>query len=345
MSRILNFILVFLMIVACYGLSRMFDSYREQVFLLQAVNSDDYSIDSDEKWADIQNLEVEFPNISATAVPLKSIQAQFYLYNDSVDKGIEILNKSISNKDNPYIMLSEALKAKVFNTYSIIDSSYIYARKAFEGLPRNPFHYAELTRALKSINQPDSITYFFKKIKYPYDEMVWRVYLNTMRGMQKNKDSIFLIETANEALTFAINKTDPNNITQIAAYMTIHGENNVLNALEMEEEAAELLNGDNFLSAKTFYEKLLELVPSNVIYKENYALIQFNLKFFSDVVTYLMEVENQGHNLDGIQEFMLGISNYNIGNNSESCSRLLKSSQLNFEEANNAYKILCNINP
>lgn len=343
MNRILNFSLVFLMIFACYGTLRIFNSYKEQVFLLESVNSDNFTIDSDEKWLMIQNLEVEFPNISATTVPLKSIQAQFYLYNDSVDKGMQILNKSISNQENPYIMLSEALKAKVFNSYAMVDSSYVYAKKAFEGLPRNPFHFAELTRALKLINQPDSITYFFKKIKYPYDEMVWRVYLNTMRGMETTKDSIFLIETADEALNISINKIDPNNITQIAAFMTIHGEENVLEALKMEKEAAELLNKDDFLSAKSYYEDLLNLIPSNVIYKENYSLIQFNLKYFSDVVFYLNEVENQGHILDGLQEFMLGISNFNIGNTSKSCDRLSKSIQLNFQEANNAYNILCNL--
>lgn len=343
MNRILNFSLVFLMIFACYGTLRIFNSYKEQVFLLESVNSDNFTIDSDEKWSMIQNLEVEFPNISATTVPLKSIQAQFYLYNDSVDKGMQILNKSISNQENPYIMLSEALKAKVFNSYGMVDSSYVYARKAFEGLPRNPFHFAELTRALKLINQPDSITYLFKKIKYPYDEMVWRVYLNTMRGMETTKDSIFLIETADEALNISINKIDPNNITQIAAFMTIHGEENVLEALKMEKEAAELLNKDDFLSAKSYYEDLINLIPSNVIYKENYSLIQFNLKYFSDVVFYLNEVENQGHILDGLQEFMLGISNFNIGNTSKSCDRLSKSIQLNFQEANNAYNILCNL--
>ena len=44
-------------------------------------------------------------------------------------------------KDNPKNFFSENLKAQFLLQEGNIDSSYIYAKKAFDGLPNNMPHY------------------------------------------------------------------------------------------------------------------------------------------------------------------------------------------------------------
>ena len=55
-------------------------------------------------------------------------------------KGLALLDESIKENSNPYIMFNEATYAKIYNAVGVRDSAYYFARKAFKGLPRNPFH-------------------------------------------------------------------------------------------------------------------------------------------------------------------------------------------------------------
>lgn len=142
MKKIYSYIILLLLIFSTYGFIRIFNSYNQQLALLADLNSDSW----DRPMGFIEDIEVDFPNLSATAIPLKAIQAQYYIYNDSVIKGMTLVDEAIAEKTNPFIMLPEALKAKYFNTLGQKDSAYYYSRKAFSGLPRNPFHI-EIGRA------------------------------------------------------------------------------------------------------------------------------------------------------------------------------------------------------
>ena len=287
----------------------------------------------------IENIEVDFPNLTATALPIKSVQAQYYLYNDSVLKGMKLIDEVIAEKSNPFIMLPEALKAKYYNTLGQKDSAYYYSRKAFSGLPRNPFHLAELIRSLNSEQKKDSIDEYFKQIKYPFNYQVWRIYLAGTIG--NDKDDAFAKETAIEALEITQNRNESNDLLRITSFIKLYGRDTFEKSLEIEKIASDFYRQDNFEEAKPLYEELITMIPKNYIYKENLAVSLFNLKDFKGSVNYLEQVEDEGHILDESQIFVLGIGLHNIGRVSDGCNRLFDSQRLGFQEATTAVNILC----
>ena len=58
-------------------------------------------------------------------------------------------------------------------------------------------------------------------------------------------------------------------------------------------------------------------------------------------VKMMNEIEELNHNLTESQHFMLGISLWNTNSKIEGCDRIILSSKMGLEEANNAVKILC----
>ena len=67
----------------------------------------------------------------------------------------------------------------------------------------------------------------------------------------------------------------------------------------------------------------------------------FNLKDYPNVIDNLIKVELQDHELEGLQNYFLGLSYYNLGNISKACERLTMSKNQNFQEALNGWNILC----
>ena len=335
MKKIYSYIILLLLIFSTYGFIRIFNSYNQQLTLLADLNSDYW----DRPMDFIEDIEVDFPNLSATAIPLKAIQAQYYIYNDSVIKGMSLVDEAIADKTNPFIMLPEALKAKYFNTLGQKDSAYYYSRKAFSGLPRNPFHIAELIRSLNSEQKKDSIDEYFKQVKYPFNYQIWKIYLAAALG--DDSDNEFAKETAIEAIEITQNRNQKNDLLRITSFMNLYGKDIFEKSLEIENNANSYYKQDNFEEAKILYENLIELIPANFIYKENLAVCLFNLKDFAGSAKFLEEVESEGHILDESQIFILGISLYNINRISDSCNRLLESQRLGYEEATNAVNILC----
>ena len=335
MKKILNYIVLLLLLLSIYGFYRIYNSYSQQIILLSDLNGDNW----DRPMEFIEDIEVDFPNLTATALPIKSVQAQYYLYNDSTNKGMQLIDEVIAEKSNPFIMLPEAIKAKYYNTLGQKDSAYFYSRKAFSGLPRNPFHLAELIRSLNFDKKSDSIDEYFKEIKYPFNYQVWRIYLSSTLGLENKNE--FADKTALEAIELTQNLNQSNDLLRITSFMKLYGKDTFEKSLEIEKRALDFYKNDEFLEAKPLYEELISLIPTNYIYKENLAVSLFNLKDFLGSATLFQEVENEGHILDESQIFILGISLYNIGKVADSCKRLFDSQRLGFPEATNAINILC----
>jgi tetratricopeptide (TPR) repeat protein len=336
MKKTLNYIILLLLIISCYGFIRIFNSYNQQLSILSDLNEDSW----ERPIEFIESMEVDFPNLTATALPLKAAQAQYYLYNDSVVKGMALIDEVIAEKSNPFIMLPEALKAKYYNTLGQKDSAFYYSRKAFNGLPRNPFHLAELIRSLNTDQKKDSIDEYFKQIKYPWQRQVWRIYLAATLG--DDLDNEFAKQTAFEAIELTQNSNEKTDLLRITAFIKIYGKDVFEKALEIESRANSYFFQDNFEEAKILYEDLLELIPLNFLYKENLGVCLFNLKDFAGSVKLFEEIESEGHILDESQIFVLGVSLHNINRISDACNRLFESQRLGFKEATNAIRILCN---
>tara|TARA_B100000902_G_scaffold314235_1_gene304928 strand:+ start:5464 stop:6480 length:1017 start_codon:yes stop_codon:yes gene_type:complete len=315
MSRFTNIIFLILTILCLYSSIRVYNSYRQQYYVLSDFNNPTTQLRPD---AYVNSIESDYPNLSLTSLSLKAIKGNYYLYNDSISKGLKFINQSISERSNPYIMFSEATKAKLYFAMGEIDSAHYYSRKAFKGLSRNPFHFAEFTRTLAIQKKYDSISYYFEKIKDNYDNQVWKVYLAAMNNYIQDTDNQQYVKNyASEALRYFSNDES---IRVVSLYI-LYGQELTKRSLEIEKEAFNDFQNLNYLAALDKYLEADKITPANPINKQNIAFTYFNLKQWDSTEVYLDKLEKMKL-LDSYQNYTYGLTLINQKKFSSACKRL-----------------------
>ena len=141
---------MFFLITLTYASYKKLISSNYQAILLYDFNNQTqfFSLENEDKFDD------NFPNITATALPIKYLKARYYVQIDSIETAKELLYKSIM--DNPYIAAPQALLADIYLGEKEIDSALLYSKEAFYRISDNNRHRDIYFRTLKEIN--DSIT-------------------------------------------------------------------------------------------------------------------------------------------------------------------------------------------
>ena len=147
-------IIVFISILSSYLNYKVFYSYVIQTKVITDFNNQNYQ---KENFILLQNLDINFPNLSGTAFPMYALLANYYLKFNEPDEVIKITDEN--NNVNPFLRVNESIKAETYFRLGIRDSSYHYAKIAYENLPLNARHFqqymAELTwkKNLDKINE------------------------------------------------------------------------------------------------------------------------------------------------------------------------------------------------
>lgn len=314
MSRFTNIIFLILAILCLYSSIRVYNSYRQQYYVLSDFNNPATQLRPDTY---VNSIESDYPNLSLTSLSLKAIKGNYYLYNDSISKGLKFINQSISERSNPYIMFSEATKAKLYFAMGQIDSAHYYSRKAFKGLSRNPFHFAEFTRTLGIKKEYDSISYHFKTVKDSYDAQMWKVYLASMNNyLDDVNDLEYVKDRALESLSYFSNDEQ---IRLLSLYV-LYGQEITKNSLDLEQKAYKDFQDQNYSSALDKYKEADKLTPKNPINKQNIAFTYFNLKQWDSTEVYLDKLEKMKL-LDSYQNYTYGLALVNQKRLSSACKR------------------------
>ena len=134
---------ILLMIPSIIITNTTYKSLKGQLFLLRDFNTSKYSIPINE----IDDITPNLPNITVTTIPMKTIKARYYINANKYEKALNLLNEGIAA--NPYLYISENLKAQVYLKQGKIDSAYVNARKSFYGLPKNALHASTFAQVLQ----------------------------------------------------------------------------------------------------------------------------------------------------------------------------------------------------
>ena len=92
----------------------------------------------------LDRISTNYPTLSQTVIPLKAITGTYWLQNDSVIKGLDLLHQA--NKDNPYLGFPDAMIAGFYEFLGVKDSFNFYAKSAHSKLPNAPQHYVLLSK-------------------------------------------------------------------------------------------------------------------------------------------------------------------------------------------------------
>ena len=345
MKQILSFYLLSSLVFSLVGasayiLQRNFESYKQQKKIYIDLNQSNFKETSKEFY---NNIETELPSISITAMPLKGLKAMYILENekDSINQVKSLFRKSII--DNPYLMFSEGNLSQIYYAERKYDSAYYYARKSFNGLPRNAIHFAMLGKLYANKKHIDSIVYFYEKINKSSGKGIDRVYMSSMTNFYNVLDD----SLKQRVLKHVIDIKKRNATQKELQYLTdqiIVGKEEFEKALSLEEEGKILLENKKFNEGILKYKEALAIRKNNYPYLQTIGLAYYNLAQFKNAIEYLGIIENNGIPLDPISLYAKGISYFNIGKQKTGCGYLLKASKFNQENAKIAYQKYCSQN-
>ena len=226
----------------------------------------------------LDRISTNYPTLSQTVIPFKAITGTYWLQNDSVIKGLDLLYQA--NKDNPYLGFPDAMIAGFYEFLGVKDSFNFYAKSAHSKLPNAPQHYVLLSKLLVNENKIDSLEIFFNDIKQRLiDDQIYFIYLTTALNNKEKFDSISL----NENISFAKSRFPLNKkINLLTDYLT-YGEEKVNNIIALKQQAIDSFEQDSDNSIKLMTE-IIEEMTDNLDSHEVLIEMHFKKGNFQEVV-------------------------------------------------------------
>lgn len=280
----LIFLVVAILISSAAFLSnyKNFSLYFNQHLLMNSVLYGSYEFDEDY----YEQISSGYPNLTATAIPIKSIMGAYWIQKDSIERGLKYLRKG--NKENPYLGFSDMILANFHQAFGRQDSFTYYARQAIKKLPNAPAHYALISRVYVQENKIDSLALLFNEIKDKViDPEVWRVYLS---AMVTNKYKVDTLEV-NKNARIAKNLFGSINSLELLSDYTLYGKDKVDKAIVLRKIAIDSFYTNPRLSLEAI-EKANILVPDNQTNIETSIEMNYLIKDFKRVIE-IYDIVNQ----------------------------------------------------
>lgn len=317
-------IVTILFLLACMYINyNLYQSLIVQQDLIHEFNTQKLTSKTLDK---LKNLNIDFPNVTITALPLKAVKANYLYRFGYTEEALSLLDSKAV--DNKYIFYKEYLKSQIFYELKDIDSSKFYSKKAYLNLPQNPLHFERLAIAFAYEGNYDSITNYFKYVKHK-DIQIWKLYLLSML----NKSDIHG-ESAKNIANLAINKFPDDNEILIYSNSIKYGKNNVLRAKELSTLAEEKYNNLEYQISAKYYEQAAILNPGMYSYFENSASAYLELGDFDKAIELSSIVLDSFNIKTGKSEFIKAFSlSQTNGNNDQVCSLFRVSYKKGFKGA------------
>ncbi len=313
---------IFFLITLSFGSYKKLNSNKYQALLLYDFNYNANTFKLD----DFKNLDLNFPNISITALPIKYLKAKYYLDVDSVETAKKLIYESF--KDNPYIYAPEILLAQIYLSENELDSALYYSKRAFYGITNNNRHRDTYFNVLEELNDSVSLDSAFikiRKIRRGVDH--WVDYILT-RNEINNKPDVRLLNLIDEmALKFPNQDTIRLNGLRRSVEL---GFTRFTSALYISEQGNEKFKEENYSEAVNFYESAISLDDQQYLFYENAAIAYDNLEEYSKAEEYFNKVIYDFKTKDGKSEFFKGLMLVKNNNAQLGCKYLEDSAKKNY---------------
>ena len=315
-------------------------SYRTYVSFVQArkftLDFNTRSFNVDQKFVD--ELIVDLPNLSATVIPIKAIKA-FYLTNKDNPSEEDRYNAKkylrLAIKDNPYIKIPEAELSKLYFEEQNKDSSLYYGKIAFEGIKKNPIHFAHYAAALASVGDTATIREIYEDLGWK-DFLIDKLYLTAMTEVI-DEDKSRKITEAVEYLSI------DDDAYKVNVYILNHGRKNVMAAMELNKKAENLFLNQDYENAAKTYEEALKLNPSEPAFYENVGNSYMKMGNQNKAQIFLKKAIDSFNTKKGKSEYLYGLSKLLSGEDREGCYYLAKShNEFKYNLSFSVYQKFCN---
>ena len=242
--KILNFLLILGLVATLFINYNVVLSHNLQNQLLTEFNSNNFT---ENTTASFGRLELEYPNISVTTLPIKQLVAKYYFLSWDYQKALKLIEDGV--KANPYIRLGSSMKAEIYDHLKIKDSFLYYAKDAFEYSPKNSRHFFQYLKALTIEDQDSLMIQAYNKIKNDGNYQYQRTFLAAIMTLENKSDT--LITLAKEAIKMFPNNEEIKLLSDNISY----GQENILKSIEYSKSAKEFYKKNNLGDASSNWEQ------------------------------------------------------------------------------------------
>ena len=314
-----KFSLSFILVALVLGISVhiiSFKSLTKQGQLLYEFNNAKYNMTR----AQLDDISHDFPNLTETAMPIKSMKARYYYLQGNKEEAYQMLDEGA--KDNPQIFFSENLKAQFLFQEGKLDSAYVYAKKAFEGLPNNMPHYDMYMKTLVAKRDLTTIDQTFEKMisLAGNKKIIWTIYIRSLAQTRSLGDPYAMDKAASAYQLF------PQDETIFSLYrMLTYGQKRMVEAENLNQQASNLYNNKEFEAAATLFQQAFDKDPLQHTYSLNAGLGYYEAKQY-DKALQLFDLALTSKKEDTKERALRfkGLSLYAAGRGSEACAVFLR---------------------
>jgi len=325
-------VIIILYIPVIYSQYRVGKSYNEQAYLIGEFNANalNRSIDSANK------LEIEYPNLTATAMPLGFFKGVIYAKTPGKEReAIKIFEKH--KKVNPYNFFGETQIGDLYYRLGVLDSAKVYTKKAFYSIPNNMIHFANYLKVLTRLSDTTEITNIRSKIKLN-DDLIDELYLLAMSGLLDKDEGKEVLKNA-ENITYSFD--DKNASKRVSIYVLNLGKEKVLKAHKIFNEGLALFDNGKHIEALSKFKESYELNPLERAYAYNTANAYIQIGDDQSAIFYLNKIINDIDPNHGSSFYLRGLIYYDMGNKNRGCSDFKNAVSLGFRPAEAILKRFC----
>ena len=285
-----------------------------------------------------ENLITDLPNLSATCIPIKAMKASYLSYKENptieeINLAKKYLKEAIN--DNPYIKIPEAELSKIYFLQQKSDSAVYYGKIAYEGLKKNPVHFAHYAAALASVGDTATIRNMYENKGFN-DFLIDKIYVAAM--------SEIIDEDKSKKITEAVEYLGiDDDGYKVNIYILNHGRDNVFKAMEINEEAEAYFSNQDFENAAKSFEDAIKYNPSEPAFYENAGNSYMKIGDQILAQKYLKKAIDSFNTKKGKSEYLYGLSKLLSNEKREGCYYLtLSHNDFKYDLAYSVYQKFCN---
>ena len=311
--------LSFILVALILGISVHFISYislTKQGQLLYEFNNAQYNMTR----AQLDDISHDFPNLTETAMPIKSMKARYYYLQGNKEEAYQMIEEGA--KDNPQIYFSENLKAQFLFQEGKLDSAYVYAKKAFEGLPNNMPHYDMYMKTLVAKRDLTTIDQTFEKMLSlaGNQKIIWTIYIRSLAQTRSLGDPFAMDKAASAYQLF------PKDETIFSLYrMLTYGQQRMIEAENFNTQATAAYNNKEYSKAGVLFQQAFEKDPLQHTYSLNAGLSFYEARELEKSIQYF-DLALTSKNEDTKERALRykGLSLFVAGRGPEACAVFLR---------------------
>lgn len=306
---------VLLLLGSVYISFKIYRSFTIQSKLLLTASG----INKDYNLNYVENIDTDFPNITVHTMPMSALKATLLLNLGEKDSVLNLLNDA--SKENPYLGYNEIVKSIYYLENQQIDSSYKYAKLAYNKLPNQFNHFNHYLNLIEFKKDTLALNQILDDLNLIFNEKKYQKYIQVSTRL-KNKISL-----SEQDLIDKLTLNNPtSSINKVLNIIGDVGLDNVAKGYLYQRSAIEAYENKDYEKSAELFLKASNYNPKEVSYIENAANCFNKLKEFNKSITMLEKMILDLKPKSGKAEYLLAMAYISLNNNEIGC-KFLKDSK------------------